>query len=106
MSTESTPPPGPSDAISALPTAPAPMPAAAPPPEPTPASAPTPVSPPITVAPSPWPSRIDYVLLVMVLVLAFFLGSFVATNSDLWLHLAIGRRISEGTMQFGVDPFS
>lgn len=74
--------------------------------EPTPATMPAPAAPPITVAPSPWPTRIDFLLLVMVLVLAFFLGSFVATNSDLWLHLAIGRHISEGTMQFGVDPFS
>jgi tetratricopeptide (TPR) repeat protein len=34
--------------------------------------------------------RFDMVLLTMVLVLAFFLGSFIATNSDLFLDLALG----------------
>lgn len=42
----------------------------------------------------------------MALVLSFFLASFVATNSDLWMHLATGKLISEGKLEFGVDPYS
>jgi len=34
--------------------------------------------------------RFDMVLLVLMLVLAFFLGSFSASNTDLFLHLGLG----------------
>jgi hypothetical protein len=50
--------------------------------------------------------RIEHVLVGLLLLLAFFLGSFTATNSGLWLHLATGRLIASGEYQFGVDPFS
>ena len=50
--------------------------------------------------------RADFILLALILVLAFFLGSFIATNTDLWLHLAVGQRMSAGEFTFGVDPFS
>src|SRR5712671_5014163 len=43
---------------------------------------------------------------ITVLLLAFFLGSFVARNSDLWLHLAAGRSIVQGSYHVGADPFS
>jgi hypothetical protein len=42
----------------------------------------------------------------LVLVLAFLLGSFAATNSDVWMHLALGRDLLAGTYHFGVDPYS
>jgi tetratricopeptide (TPR) repeat protein len=48
----------------------------------------------------------DYVLAFLVLVLSFFLGSFAAANSDVWLHLATGRAIAQGDYDFGVDPFA
>ena len=53
-----------------------------------------------------WLVKADYFLLALVLILCFFLGSFTATNPDLWMHLAIGQQISDGTFQFGVDTFS
>jgi tetratricopeptide (TPR) repeat protein len=78
------------------------------------ASAPIPIPPP---APAPvdderdasvqhWLRRLDASALVLLLVLAFFLGSFVAQNSSLWVHLATGRLIAAGDYHFGVDPFS
>src|SRR5262249_17445549 len=42
----------------------------------------------------------------VVLLLAFFLGSFAAFNSDLWMHLAAGRLIAQGQYSFGADPFA
>ena len=59
-----------------------------------------------TPPPGPWVVRTDCALLCLVLVLAFFVASFAASNSDLWMHLAIGKRISDGKFEFGVDPFS
>jgi hypothetical protein len=56
--------------------------------------------------PSPWPLRFDVVILVLLLVLSFFLASFTASNSDLWMHRAVGKLMSEGKFTFGVDPFS
>jgi hypothetical protein len=49
---------------------------------------------------------IDAALALAVLALAVFLGSFAATNSDLWLHLASGRLVAAGKFPFGSDPFS
>jgi hypothetical protein len=73
-------------------------------PQETPTPTPTIVAPDES-APS-WVLKVDCLILGLVLTLTFFLASFVASNSDLWMHLAIGQRISEGTLQFGVDPFS
>ncbi len=43
---------------------------------------------------------------ILIAILAFLLGSFRASNSDIWLTLATGKLISTGQYQFGVDPFS
>lgn len=51
-------------------------------------------------------SYLDRFLVLLVLLLAFFLGSFAARNSDLWMHLATGRLIVEGKYTFGADPFA
>jgi hypothetical protein len=50
--------------------------------------------------------RADRALLGLVLLLTFFLGSFVLANSDFWMHLATGRLLFHGEYQVGVDPFS
>jgi tetratricopeptide (TPR) repeat protein len=42
----------------------------------------------------------------LVVLLAFFLGSFPARNSDAWLHLATGRALLQGTYHLGSDPFA
>jgi hypothetical protein len=49
---------------------------------------------------------LDGLQVLLVLVLAFFSASFAIRNSDFFLHLATGRALSQGTYQFGVDPFS
>jgi hypothetical protein len=51
-------------------------------------------------------AALDGVLLVLVLVLSFFLGAFAANNSDLWMHMALGRALLSGAYNFGVDPFA
>src|SRR4051812_17355973 len=51
-------------------------------------------------------ARIDVILVGLVLLLTFFLGSFAATNSDFWMHLATGRLLARGEYHFGTDPFS
>jgi hypothetical protein len=48
----------------------------------------------------------DRLLTILVVVLTFFLASFLARNSDVWLHLASGRAIVQGDAGFGVDPFA
>ena len=45
-------------------------------------------------------------LAALAVVLAFMLGSFVARNSDLWVHLAAGKRLLSGDYRPGTDPFS
>jgi hypothetical protein len=52
--------------------------------------------------------RLDQAMVVLTLVLGFFLASFTATNSDLWMHLASGRLIAHGQFQFPFadDPFA
>ena len=53
------------------------------------------------------PSRvIDGLLAVLISGLAFLLAATPARNSDLWLHLASGRLLSEGQLPNGTDPFS
>ena len=42
----------------------------------------------------------------LVLVLAFFLASTPARNTDFWLHLATGKALLQGHYQFGVEPFT
>lgn len=51
-------------------------------------------------------ARLDSILVALLFVFAFFLGSTVARNSDVWQHLATGRLISAGQYSFGSDPFS
>ena len=48
----------------------------------------------------------DSVLSVLVLALAFLLASFVARNSDVWQHLAVGRLVAAGQYDFATDPLS
>lgn len=48
---------------------------------------------------------VDSLFVVLVVALAFLLGSFPARNSDLWLHLATGRALVDGSWRFGPDPF-
>lgn len=49
---------------------------------------------------------LDRALAVLMLVFAFFLASFPATNSDWWMHVATGRGIVQGAYRFGGDPFA
>jgi hypothetical protein len=51
-------------------------------------------------------NQTDLLLVALLLGLTFLLGSFVATNSDIWLHLATGKQLADGQFQFGVDPYS
>jgi hypothetical protein len=81
------------------------------PPESTPASPEPPAGTPTTVPEKPlaWPSWFagaDLLLAGLALVLAFLLASFVARNSDLWVHLAAGQRLLAGEYRPGNDPFS
>jgi hypothetical protein len=70
---------------------------------------------PETPEPPPLPLRelsptraagLDGTLAVVVFVLAAFLASFAAINSDVWLHLSAGRLVAHGNYSFGGDPFS
>src|SRR4051794_7990786 len=71
-----------------------------------PESAPSLTPPPPPTAPSRWGRRVDLLSFGLVLAFAFFAGSFVARNSDVWLHLATGRLLAEGHHHFGTDPFA
>ena len=53
-----------------------------------------------------WTRSIDRLLVGIVVAFAFLSGSFIARNTDLWLHLAAGRLIASGEFTFGVDPFA
>jgi hypothetical protein len=53
-----------------------------------------------------WYGAIDDALIALVLLLAFATASFAARNSDLWLHLAAGKRLLAGEYTPGTDPFS
>ncbi len=84
-----------------------------PPPEPSdppdPPAADTPAAPGATPGAAAWPAwyaGTDATLALLAVVLAVMLASFVARNSDLWLHLAAGRLLVQGGYSFGVDPFS
>ncbi len=75
---------------------------------PEPATLPTPAPSPTAPAPrlARWGIRVDVLLSVLVVGFAFLAGSFVARNSDLWLHLATGRLLATGGYHFGTDPFA
>jgi hypothetical protein len=54
-----------------------------------------------------WFHLFDHLLASLAVVLVFFLASFPARNSDVWLHLASGKRIVAGEyFPGGQDPFS
>jgi hypothetical protein len=55
---------------------------------------------------SPWGGRVDILLFALVIAFAFLAASFVARNSDVWLHLATGRAIANGEYRFGAEPFA
>jgi hypothetical protein len=57
-------------------------------------------------SPGQWGRRVDALSVGLVLLFAFGAASFVARNSDLWLHLATGRLIAHSEYQFGHDPFA
>ena len=65
----------------------------------------TPATPRMLTWPSWFPGA-DFFLAALAIVLAFMIGSFVAINSDLWLHLAAGKRLLAGEYRPGTDPFS
>jgi tetratricopeptide (TPR) repeat protein len=81
------------------------------PPAPPPADIPLPPTRPKPVVVSPEQlairlRRLDLLVVAVVVVLAFFLASFIARNSDVWMSLASGRLLAKGDYHFGVDPFS
>jgi hypothetical protein len=51
-------------------------------------------------------ARLDWALLVVLLVAAALLGCYAAYSARLWLHLASGRLLAGGQYEFGVDPFA
>ena len=53
-----------------------------------------------------WFAGADLLLAALAVVLAFLVGSFVARNTDLWVHLAAGQRLMTGEYRLGTDPFS
>jgi tetratricopeptide (TPR) repeat protein len=50
--------------------------------------------------------RLDSVLVVIGMVLAFMVASFAIRNTDYWMHLATGRLLARGEFSFGHDPFA
>lgn len=50
--------------------------------------------------------NIRWFTVAAILIGGFFLASTPARNSDLWLWLATGRAVVNGTAHFGVDPFA
>src|SRR5439155_740657 len=58
------------------------------------------------VAGPPWFAGAAWLIAALTVTLAFLLASFVARNSDLWLHLAAGKRLFAGEYRPGTDPFS
>jgi tetratricopeptide (TPR) repeat protein len=49
---------------------------------------------------------LEWVMVPVLLALAFMLASFAVRNSDFWMHLATGRLIADGNYHFGTDPYS
>lgn len=52
-----------------------------------------------------WTRARERFLLILAAAAAGASASFVARNSDVWLHRATGRLLAQGEYQFGVDPF-
>jgi tetratricopeptide (TPR) repeat protein len=50
--------------------------------------------------------RADWLLAALVVLLAFLVASTPARNSDLFLHLATGRAVADGSYRFHGDPFA
>jgi tetratricopeptide (TPR) repeat protein len=48
---------------------------------------------------------VDLLLASFVVLLAFLAASTAARNSDVWLHLAAGRALADGSYRFQGDPF-
>ncbi len=61
---------------------------------------------PTTPRPARWGQRLDAFTVALLVLFAFYSGSFVARNSDFWLHLATGRLLVSGEYHFGNDPFA
>ncbi|MBM4067402.1 MAG: hypothetical protein FJ271_00450 [Planctomycetes bacterium] len=61
-------------------------------------------------APLPPPGQtrdvLERLFVILVLLLAFLLGSSPSRTSDLWLHLASGRQLLDGNAGFGVEAFT
>ncbi|HXD87773.1 MAG TPA: hypothetical protein VN641_14865 [Urbifossiella sp.] len=99
--------------LSAPPPPPEPGPDSNPPPPPEPTPSPEPIAPPAAEArpakQALWPAWFagaDLLLGVLVLAVAFLAASFIAQNSDVWLHLASGKKLTTGEYHLGSDPFS
>lgn len=78
--------------------------AGTPPTPPATPAAPNPATPPAT-----WPqwfATADALLAALAVSLAFLVASFAARNSDVWPHLAAGKRLLAGEYKLGSDPFS
>lgn len=70
-----------------------------------PANAAAPMEPKSLAWPAWFPGA-DLLLAALAIVFAFMIASFAARNSDLWLHLAAGKRLISGEYTPGTDPFS
>ena len=71
-----------------------------------PAAPPPPVEPPKQAVWPHWFVGVDKALIVFALLFAFLMASFAARNSDIYRHLAAGKRLLNGTYSLGSDPFS
>jgi hypothetical protein len=77
--------------------------------EPTPAAPPAPPPEPVFASTERfllWRRVLDGALVTIVLLLAFEVGFFPIRNSDLLMHRAVGRLVSEGKFDFQTDPFT
>src|SRR5713101_5952912 len=48
--------------------------------------------------------RMGAILILLISIFALFLASFPARNSDIWMHLAAGRRLTQGERVFDPAP--
>jgi hypothetical protein len=55
-------------------------------------------------APAATPGHLAVLLVLLVCALAFLLASFPARNTDLWMHLASGRRLAGALLPSGTAP--
>lgn len=99
---KASPPPNPSPEPAAVPAPAAETTADPAPGEPAPVAVP---EPPAAAEWPAWHAGADWAAALLVLVGGFLAGSFVARNSDIWLHLAGGRAVASGAYLFGADPF-